>query len=174
MNILTSIRGRKFGISSDGSFVFNNGSVQHLLPGSKSVSVTAATVTISRDSHMGRLVIMNRAAGVVATLPAATGSQDEYEFMVGTTITSNSATIAVANASDTMTGYVSTGTTTAGAGLHEAASGTDDTISMNGTTTGGIAGSRVRVRDVATNLWLIDGRLVGSGSLGSSLSAAVS
>ena len=44
---------------------------------------------------------------------------------------------------------------------------------MNGTTTGGVAGSFVTLVDIDVNLWLVSGALVGSGTLASSVSAAV-
>lgn len=138
------------------------------------VDVTASTLSVTAADHAGRLVTLNRAAGIAVTLPAAAGTGARFRFLVATTISSNSTTIKVANASDTMVGHVSTSTTTAGAGLHEAAGGTDDTISMNGTTTGGIVGSYVEVEDYATNLWRVNGHLVGSGTLATSLSATVS
>jgi len=138
------------------------------------ISITASTVTLDRHIHRGAWVVLNRAAGVTVTLPAATGSGDVYKILVGTTVSSNNDIIQVANASDTMVGNIQTATTTFGASDQEAAGGTDDTITMNGTTTGGIQGSYVILEDVADNLWLVQGALVGSGTIASSLSAAVS
>jgi hypothetical protein len=138
------------------------------------ISVTASTITLDPDVHNQATVVLNNAAGVTVTLPAATGDGFECDIVVGTTVSSNNDIIQVANASDTMAGHITTSTTTFGASDQEAAGGTDDTITMNGTTTGGIAGSRVRVKDVAANLWLVDGDLVGSGTIATSLSAAVS
>lgn len=140
------------------------------------ISVTASTLTLERHIHREAVVVLNRAAGVTVTLPAASGTGDRYRLLVGTTISSNSAVIQVANASDTMVGHIATGLTTgaAGADFGEAIGGTDDTITMNGTTTGGVKGSYVEVQDVAANLWLVQGNLVGSGTLATSVSAAVS
>lgn len=138
------------------------------------VTVTSSTVSVTAATHAGALVLLDRAAGIAVTLPAATGSGAVFSFMVKTTISSNSTTIKVANANDTMVGWVSTATTTVGSGSEEAAGGTDDTITMNGTTTGGIAGSYITVMDVASNVWLVRAFLVGSGTLATSLSATVS
>lgn len=142
----------------------------------KPVVVTAATLTLNRQNHSGGTVVINRAAGCTVTLPAATGSGDTYTVVVGTTVSSNSTKIQVANSSDTMAGHIVTGLATgaAGADFGEALTSTDDTITMNGTTTGGIAGSRVTLMDIADNLWLVDGALIGSGTLATSVSAAVS
>ncbi|WP_245460462.1 MULTISPECIES: hypothetical protein [unclassified Mesorhizobium] len=139
----------------------------------KPISVTASTVTLDRHIHRDTVTVLNRAAGVTVTLPAASGTGDVYYVMVGTTVTSNNDIVQVANSSDTMVGVLTTATTTTGAGTHEAAGGTDDTITMNGTTTGGIVGSYLELRDVATNVWMVLGHLVGSGTLATPLSAAV-
>jgi len=139
------------------------------------VTDTASAVTLSKEKHAGKVLVVNRAAGTAVTLPASTGSGERYEIIVGTTISSNSTTIKVANSSDTMVGMVETATTTGATtnGFAEAAGGTDDTITMNGTTTGGIVGSRVVVQDFAVNKWMVTGYLIGSGTLATSLSATV-
>lgn len=133
-----------------------------------------ATLSVVRATHRGKMICFDQVSGSVITLPAATGSGDEYEFVVTGTLSSNNHVLKVANASDTMAGVLTSATTTTGAGTHEAASGTDDTITMNGTTAGGIPGSYIKVKDVSANLWLVMGHLVASGSLGSPLSATVS
>lgn len=139
------------------------------------INVTAATLTVDRDVHAGAVVTVNRAAGCTITLPASIGKGDKYTFVVGTTITSNSFIVKVANSSDVMAGHITTSLATgaAGADFGEAMTGTDDTITMNGTTTGGIAGSFVEVEDVAVNLWRVNAALIGSGTLATSASATV-
>jgi len=138
-----------------------------------SKTVTDATVSITKDLHSGRVVKLDRAAGVTATLPASTGKGDKYRFYVATTVTSNADIIQVANSSDTMVGQITMGNTTGGNGWQEAAGGTDDTITMNGTTTGGIAGSYIEVEDIAENVWRVSGHVIGSGTLAALFSAAV-
>lgn len=138
------------------------------------VNSTGTTLAVTAADHSGKLVTINRAAGTAITLPAATGSGNIYRFFIGTTISSNSTTIKVANASDTMIGFVLSTLAAGGTTFGESAGGTDDTITMNGTTTGGIAGSYVELRDQAANLWFVKGFLAGSGTLASSLSATVS
>lgn len=138
------------------------------------ISVTASAVTLDRHIHRGTVTVLNRAAGVTVTLPAASGTGDVYRILVGTTVSSNNDIIQVANADDTMIGRLSTATTTFGAGDQASVGGTSDTITMNGTTTGGIQGSYVELTDVAANLWLVNGHMVGSGTIATSVSAAVS
>lgn len=136
------------------------------------VNITAASATLTQATHAGALITLNPSAGVAIVLPAATGTGATYRILIGTTVGASS-TIKVASSSDTMVGFVSHATTTAGAGLHEAAGGTDDTITMNGTTTGGIVGSYIELTDYASTKWRVNAHLVGSGALATSLSATV-
>lgn len=137
------------------------------------ITITASA-TLDRDTHGGAVTRLSAAAGLTVTLPASTGKGDVYKLFVLTTVTSNNYVIQVANASDTIAGIATTATTTTGAGTHEAAGGTDDTITLNGTTTGGIVGSYIELEDVSANLWRVNAHLAGSGVLATPFSAAVS
>lgn len=143
----------------------------------RQTTAAGSTLTVTRATHLGRYILLDTLTGSVATLPAATGTGDKYRFFVSVAPTSNNHIVKVANASDTMVGTItSVPTAIAGAvtaNSAEAAGGTDDTITMNGTTGGGIAGSYIECTDIATNLWLVEGMLVASGVLTSSLSATV-
>jgi len=137
------------------------------------VNLTAATLTVSPALHNGDIVTVNAAAGTAITLPAATGSGAVYRFFIGTTITSVGTTIKVANASDTMVGFVNTMQDAGNTALQFEAAGTDDTITLNGTTTGGIKGDFIELIDIAVNLWFLEARLSGTGSEATPLSATV-
>lgn len=117
------------------------------------VDCTASTLTVTAAAHAGAVVTLNRAAGIAVTLPAAAGTGYRYRFVIGTTVTSNSTTIKVANASDAMQGFSNVISDDAGGPAKGfiVAAGTDDTITFNGTTTGGYVGDMVEVIDVATN-----------------------
>ncbi len=131
-------------------------------------SVTSATLTVT-DAYNGQIIPLNRAGGMTVTLPAATGSQAVYRVLVGTTFTS-SGIIQVANSTDTMNGLASVGGGTA------ALFGTlpaSDTITMNGSTTGGLAGSYIEFVDIAAGDWIVNAALVGSGTPATPFSAAV-
>jgi hypothetical protein len=133
----------------------------------KPINVTATTLTPDRDTHESALVTLNVAAGTTVTLPAAVGSGDIYRFYVGTTFTA-SATIA-ALGTDVMQGAIIVSTTnTAGT---VATSATSDKLVMNGSTTGGVVGSYVEVRDVASGVWSTGGALVATGSFSTPFSA---
>lgn len=138
------------------------------------VTITAATATATPEAHAGRLMLLERAAGQAITLPAATGTGHVYDFLVTTTITSNTTTIKVANATDVMAGVaIVANDTDASASIFETAA-SSDTITFNGSTTGGIAGATVTLRDVKAGLWSV--RVVGAatGSEATPFSATVS
>lgn len=126
------------------------------------VSATAATLTVTAAEHSGRTVVLNRAAGQTVTLPTATGSGNYYRFFVATTITSNSTIIRVADASDVMAGAaIVANDTDASASIFETAADSD-TITFNGTSTGGVRGATVELQDVAADLWSV--RIVGAAT----------
>ena len=141
-----------------------------------SARVVAVTgdLTLSAASHDGKVVTLNKAAGIAVTLPAATGSGVKFDLVVITTITSNATTVKVANASDVMTGaaFICNDSDATVSGFETAS--TTDTISLNGSTTGGIKGDRIELIDIAANLWYV--RVLGSatGSEATPFSATVS
>lgn len=130
--------------------------------GATPIVVTAATVTLGA-THKGRATLFNRAAGIVATLPAATGSGDIYEIILIATAT-GATTIAVPNATDYMIGtavlFQDGGDTVVG--FATANTGTvateSDTLTLfaTGNTTGGIKGAKVVFRDIATAIWQVE------------------
>jgi hypothetical protein len=135
-------------------------------------NITASSIGMSQAQHAGKVLTLNIAGGTTLTLPYATGTQDKYTIVVGTTFTGDGI-IKVGRAADTFIGF-SNGATLAGTtGFAEGVGGTDDTLTMNGTTTGGIVGSSVEFTDIATNLWLVDARLVGSSTMVTSFTATV-
>lgn len=138
---------------------------------SLAASVTTASLTVTEADHNGKTIPLNRAAGITATLPASTGSQATYKFYVGTTVTSNNNIVRVANATDVMQGVAVISGGTSGIFGTVAAS---DTITMNGSTTGGLAGSLVEVTDVAAGFWSVKVNLIGSGVAATPFSATVS
>jgi hypothetical protein len=123
------------------------------------VAATAATLAVTALLHAGRTIKGDKADGIVFTLPLATGTGNKYKFYVGTTITSNGFIVKVGDATDTMTGGLAFGVDDDGEGATGytwmAESG-DDTITLNGTSTGGKIGDIIEVEDVATNVWAIN------------------
>lgn len=111
---------------------------------------TAQTLT---TANAGKINTINSAAGIALVLPAATGTGNTYSFFVGTTVTSIGTTI-TAGGSDKISGSAyQTGATGAATAFY-IASGT--TVTLNGTTKGGIKGDYITFRDVATALWSVE------------------
>lgn len=131
-----------------------------------------ASITVD-DRHAETLNTLNAAAGLTVTLPAASGTGRKFSFLVGTTVTSNNDVIQVANSTDVMAGVVTMaqdgGDTVV---LFETAS-TSDTITMNGSTKGGIKGDLVELTDAASGLWMLRMVCSGTGTEATPLSAAV-
>ena len=142
--------------------------------GATPVNATASTLTVTRASHAGRHVTLNRAAGIAVTLPAATGTGAIYTFSIGTTITSNSTTIKAASASDSFLGQALVVSDGAAAVLGYVVAANDDTITLNGTTTGGIIGDTIIVTDVATGLFMVNMISSATGTEATPFSATVS
>jgi hypothetical protein len=118
------------------------------------VDCTASTLALVEATHEGKIVTLNRAAGVAVTLPVSTGGGAVYKIIVGTTFT-GAATVKVPVASvatfiGTATLYADGGATVVGF----AAGGTDDTLTMAAdNATGGIAGAHMVFTDVAVAVW---------------------
>lgn len=118
------------------------------------VNVTTATVSITAATHGGRTITLNRATGITATLPAASGSGVYFRFVVGTTFT-GTANIVVANTTDVINGcavlFADGGDTVVGF----AATASDDTVNLftASNTTGGLLGEIIELVDVASGKW---------------------
>ena len=136
------------------------------------VTVTSATVSITDEAHVGQRVIFNRAAGVTATLPEATGSGNRYEF-IGLVDASGSQIIKVGDNTDVMMGVAYLGNDSAGASCFYTAD-TSDTITMDGSTRGGLKGWRVVCDDIAANTWAVVVMSEASGTEATPFSATVS
>lgn len=135
------------------------------------VTVADATVAITDDAHVGQRVVFNRAAGVTATLPAATGSGNRYEFIGAIDATGNQ--IIQVTGDDTMAGVAYLGNDSAGASCFYTGA-TSDTITLDGSTTGGLKGWRVICDDIAADTWAVMVMSEASGTEATPFSAAVS
>lgn len=135
------------------------------------VNATAATLAVTVALHDSKVVTLNRAGGIAVTLPAATGSGAKLHFVVGTTFTT-AATIKVTG-DDTMTGNALLAQDAADTAVLFEAGATADTITMDGSTTGGLKGDSVELIDIAADLWWV--RMVGAatGTEASPFSATV-
>lgn len=139
-----------------------NGNVIALTPAQRLVNCTTAALSVTSALHDNRTIALNRAAGVAVTLPAAKGTGTKLKFIVGTTVTSSSTTIKVANATDIMAGLALQSQDAGNTVQAWETASTDDTITFNGSTTGGIKGDMVELEDIASGLWSV--RVVGAAT----------
>lgn len=136
------------------------------------VAITASTpLTLKR--HGDGPVVVNAAAGLTLTLPAAIGSGVNFRVYIGTTVTSNNAIIAVANSSDIMVGSCRMAQDGGDTAVTFETAADSDTITMNGTTKGGIVGDYIELQDIATNRWRVSMIASGTGTEATPFSAAV-
>lgn len=127
------------------------------------VTCAAATLAVTAALHEGKIILLSRAAGVTATLPEATGSGGVYTFKVGIVPTSNAHVVA-AKTTDTMSGLAMMQEAAAGTMLGWLVDGTDDKLSLNGTTTGGVTiGDTIICIDAQDTTWHVLCFLTGSG-----------
>jgi hypothetical protein len=140
-----------------------NGSIQ---TGEHNQVINEASATrtlLAKES--GSTSCFDLAAGVVYTLPAPVAGMT-FEFFSTVTITSNAAKIITNAATVFLLGEVFTYTTATASGAGFAFNGsTHVACSMNGTTSGGIIGTWIRVKALSSTQWLINGLIVGSGTI---------
>ena len=130
------------------------------------VAANAATLTVTQALHAGKKIQFGKTDGTTVTLPAATGTGDEYDFIIGVTATSNANIIKVANATDVMDGSIMVQQDTDVDGTLKAwrADAGDDTITMAGAaTTGGIVGGRIKCVDYKAGFWSCQGTTQSGG-----------
>ena len=132
-------------------------------------TVTASTLTLTAAAYAGKTIVVNRAAGCTITIPDATGSGNEYLI---TTIADQTGDLVIQapDADNTMQGVAMTDMT----GVIFATADTTDTITLNGTTKGGLKGARVHLIDVAADTWNVLVVSEASGTEVTPFSAAVS
>jgi hypothetical protein len=132
---------------------------------------TTAALTQTRGRHANLVTVLDSTTGRIITLPASSGSGDVYTVYVKTTVSSGNHVVQVANSTDVMNGGVAMSTDIGGTNM--LASATSDTVTMNGSTTGGLAGSWLRFTDVVAGFWMAEGFLVTTGTEATPWSAAV-
>lgn len=123
------------------------------------VALAATSLAVTTVLHEGKIVSLNHTgAASTATLPAATGTGGVFRFIVGAVNTSNH--VITHAGSDVFKGSVNLLDNDSNAQTAYAASGTDNTLTLNGTTTGGQVGDWVEFVDIASGVWAVRGQLV--------------
>lgn len=175
---LHSLHSRILGISASGNLVLNDveitatGTELNLTDGllattaelnraadvsTRIVDCTASTLAVTEALHDGKTVVLDRAAGIAVTLPAASAGL-KFRFIVKTTFT-GAASIKSVSGADVMIGHAIMGNNTDNSVVNwqAVAANTYDTIDLLGTSnsTGGMAGQVIEIEGLAANLWFV-------------------
>jgi hypothetical protein len=123
------------------------------------VAVGGTSLAVTVAAHADRIILLDHsAAESTATLPAAAGTGAVFRFIVSAVNTNNH--IITITGDDTMKGSVNILDNDAAAQGAFAATTTDNTITLNGTTTGGQIGDWIELVDIAADVWAVRGDLV--------------
>lgn len=136
------------------------------------VSLTTSTLTVTSATHSGKIVVLDSTHTQTVTLPASSGGGDIYTFMVKTTSTDGSKIIQVANTTDVIAG-ASWAANTQNTIDTFITSATSDTVTMNNTTQGGVAGTRVVITDIASGTFHVHVQNITTGNPATPFSASV-
>jgi hypothetical protein len=148
------------------------------------VEITAST-TLSPEAHGGRIISVggSLAAALTLTLPAINVSTNSitsgpgqdpstannegvvYTIWVPTTISTSSLKIGTNGTNKYVGTLLSVDTDSSDAVVGFTAGATNDFINLNGTTTGGVAGSWVQIFAIAANKYMVTGNVLGSGTV---------
>ena len=127
------------------------------------ISVGNATTTLRKDQS-GSYCLFDNAAASNVILPAPEAGL-EYTFITTVTATADHVIKTGTLNTDGFLGGVASVSGGASADSFAAdADGSNDHITLNGSTTGGIAGTRIHVCCIDGENWAVDGQLVGSGT----------
>lgn len=122
------------------------------------VNATASTLTVTEATHNHKTIVLDRAAGIAVTLPAASAGL-KFRFVIKTTFTGAASIKSVAGA-DVMIGHAQMGNDTNDTTVlfQALAASTFDTIDLFGTanSTGGLAGQVVTIEGLAANSWYVE------------------
>lgn len=126
-----------------------------------SIADATNTLTLTAATHANRILLVLDAT-LAITLPEATGTGNVYTILQG--IAATSSTIVTADTANAgFHGFILGSDTDAAGNYNWVATGAQDTITFNGTSTGGKLYDWIRVTDVATDAWLLEGNIKQSG-----------
>ncbi len=129
------------------------------------IVAVAVDTAITEVLHEGKTVVLGGAGtSRTMTLPAATGGGAKYRFIVGAVNTSNYLFKSVVG-TDLFEGVLLMAQDAGDTVLAFESGATDDTVTLNGTTTGGAAiGDWIEFEDFSATGWAVRGVLTGTGA----------
>ena len=148
------------------------------------VEITTST-TLNPISHAGRIISVGGtlASALTLTLPAIVMTADPsssgpganpntannegviYRIWVPTTIATSSLKIGTNGTNKFVGTLLSVDTDSSDAVVGFTAGATNDFINLNGTTTGGVAGSWIEIFAIAANKYMVTGVILGTGTV---------
>ena len=145
-------------------------------------TAVGATLTVANDA--GKQIYYTSTAAATFTLPAVNTTTPSdptdpnqannygatFEFVLSTTVTGNFV-VQAANASDTMVGTALLGSGTTALVFSTATA--SDTITLSGTTTGGVGGATITATVVGANRYKVNVVSGATGAVATPFSAAV-
>ena len=153
---------------SEGDVAIADTVAEGVLAGRRQItSITADDTKTLTANDSGTLFLLNKATGIVFTLPAPEVGL-WFEFQVNTSVTSNAYKWSTATqGTDFFNGNIFINDSDTAASLLACVGNgsTHDNISMNGTTTGGLAGTRIRIECISSTVWTCSGINQGSGAV---------
>ena len=144
-------------------------------------NITAASTTLDVGNYAGRIIRVNNATAEII-LPAIVSTAysnvsgpggdynslnnigTSYKFYIETSATSGGLTIKT-NGTDKYVGIANIVINNDAGGKSFDPSASNDVITLNGTTKGGVTGSMLEITAVAANKYLVSATLLGSGSV---------
>lgn len=137
------------------------------------ITITTSTVTLDKRNHGETSVLLSRAAGIAVTLPTSSGDGTKFRLAIQTTVTSNTTTVKVNNSTDIMQGVAWQAADGGSSVVAWETGASDDTITMDGTTRGGIKGDWIELTDIAAGFWQVEVFCSGTGTEATVFSATV-
>lgn len=118
------------------------------------VNASSAGTTIPA-SGSGAVFLFDTAAGITYTLPAPVVGAT-FTFIVTTSVTSSNHKVITSTGTQLLQGVITSATTTAS--VFESVIGSSNiSVTMNGTTTGGLVGTQLEFRCLSATLWQVFG-----------------
>jgi len=153
--------------------------------GPGSVLTITASTTLDPITHGGRILSVggSLAAALTLTLPTINTNADAssagpgrdyntqnnlgvlYSIWVPTTISTSSLKIGTDGTDKFIGSLLSVDTDSAGAMVGFTAAASNDFINLNGTTTGGVAGTWIEIRALAALKYVVTGVILGTGTV---------
>ncbi len=129
------------------------------------VTLADTSLAVTHALHEGRIILLGHSgAASTATLPEATGSGGIFTFIVSVVNTSNH--VIVCEGAGEYNGFIRQIDNSDDSVDQYPALVADnfDTITLNGTTQGGLVGDKITLIDIAADTWSIEGDITSTGS----------